>query len=56
MEPKEQGKVDDFTAYAMCTAAQAIKDGGCEPRTYEKQIVIRVMIGSGRTLSAMLGV
>jgi 3-oxoacyl-[acyl-carrier-protein] synthase II len=47
MEPKEQRKVDDFIAYAMCAATQAIKDAGCEPRTYEEQIAIGVMIGSG---------
>src|SRR5262245_48913592 len=47
MEPKEQRKVDDFIAYAMCAAAQAIDDAGCAPRTYEEQIAIGVMIGSG---------
>jgi 3-oxoacyl-[acyl-carrier-protein] synthase II len=47
MEPKEQRKVDDFIAYAMCAATQAIKDAGCAPRTYEEEIAIGVMIGSG---------
>src|SRR5499427_7392900 len=47
MEPKEQRKVDDFIAYAMCAATQAIKDASCAPRTYEEQIAIGVMIGSG---------
>jgi 3-oxoacyl-[acyl-carrier-protein] synthase II len=47
MEPKEQRKVDDFIAYAMCAATQAIEDAGCAPRTYEEQIAIGVMIGSG---------
>lgn len=47
MEPKEQRKVDDFIAYAMCAATQAIADAGCAPRTYEEQIAIGVMIGSG---------
>ena len=47
MEPKEQRKVDDFIAYAMCAATQAIRDAGCAPRTYEEQIAIGVMIGSG---------
>src|SRR5215470_17319814 len=47
MESKEQRKVDDFIAYAMCAAAQAIEDAGCAPRTYEEQIAIGVMIGSG---------
>jgi 3-oxoacyl-[acyl-carrier-protein] synthase II len=47
MEPKEQRKVDDFIAYAMCAATQAIEDAGCAPKTYEEQIAIGVMIGSG---------
>jgi len=47
MEPKEQRRVDDFIAYAMCAATQAIKDAGCAPRTYEEEIAIGVMIGSG---------
>jgi 3-oxoacyl-[acyl-carrier-protein] synthase II len=47
MEPKEQRKVDEFIAYAMCAATQAIKDAGCAPRTYEEQVAIGVMIGSG---------
>src|SRR6516165_4213698 len=47
VEPKEQRKVDDFIAYAMCAAAQAIEDAGCTPKTYEEQIAIGVMIGSG---------
>jgi 3-oxoacyl-[acyl-carrier-protein] synthase II len=47
MEPKEQRKVDDFITYAMCAAAQAIRDANCAPQTYEEQIAIGVMIGSG---------
>jgi 3-oxoacyl-[acyl-carrier-protein] synthase II len=47
MEPKEQRKVDAFITYAMCAAAQAIRDAGCAPTTYEEQIAIGVMIGSG---------
>jgi 3-oxoacyl-[acyl-carrier-protein] synthase II len=47
MEPKEQRKVDDFIAYAMCAATQAIRDAGCAPRTYEDEIAIGVIIGSG---------
>jgi 3-oxoacyl-[acyl-carrier-protein] synthase II len=47
MEPKEQRKVDDFIAYAMCAARQAIDDAGCAPKTYEEEIVSGVMIGSG---------
>jgi 3-oxoacyl-[acyl-carrier-protein] synthase II len=47
MEPKEHRKVDDFIAYAMCAARQAIEDAGCAPKTYEDEIAIGVMIGSG---------
>ena len=47
MEPKEQRKVDDFIAYAMCAATQAIRDADCAPQSYEEQIAIGVMIGSG---------
>jgi 3-oxoacyl-[acyl-carrier-protein] synthase II len=47
MEPKEQRKVDDFIAYAMCAARQAIDDAGCAPKTYEEEIAIGTMIGSG---------
>jgi 3-oxoacyl-[acyl-carrier-protein] synthase II len=47
MEPKEQRKVDEFITYAMCAATQAIRDAGCAPKTYEEQIAIGVMIGSG---------
>jgi 3-oxoacyl-[acyl-carrier-protein] synthase II len=47
MEPKEQRKVDEFITYAMCAAAQAIRDAGCAPKTYEEQIATGVMIGSG---------
>src|SRR6266853_1032299 len=47
MEPKEQRKVDDFIAYAMCAARQAIEDAGCAPKTYDEEIAIGVMIGSG---------
>jgi 3-oxoacyl-[acyl-carrier-protein] synthase II len=47
MEPKEQRKVDAFITYAMCAATQAIRDAGCAPTTYEEQIAIGVMIGSG---------
>src|SRR5215470_13217797 len=47
MESKEQRKVDDFIAYAMCAATQAIRDAGCAPKTYKDQIAIGVMVGSG---------
>ncbi len=47
MEPKEQRKVDDFITYAMCAATQAIQDANCAPKTYEEQVAIGVMIGSG---------
>src|SRR6516165_455790 len=47
MEPKEQRKVDDFIVYAMCAARQAIEDAGCAPKSYDEEIAIGVMIGSG---------
>jgi 3-oxoacyl-[acyl-carrier-protein] synthase II len=47
MEPKEQRKVDPFIIYAMCAARQAIQDAGCAPKTYEEEIAIGTMIGSG---------
>ena len=47
MEPKEQRKVDEFIVYALCAASQAIEDAGCAPKTYDEQIAIGVMIGSG---------
>jgi len=47
MEPKEQRKVDDFITYAMCAARQAIDDADCAPKTYEEQIAIGTVIGSG---------
>jgi len=47
MEPKEQRKATTSSIYAMCAARQAIEDAGCAPKTYEEEIVIGVMIGSG---------
>src|SRR5919204_1389466 len=47
MEPKEQRKVDDFIAYAMCAARQALDDAGWQPTGYDDQIATGVLIGSG---------
>ncbi|MEA2935853.1 MAG: 3-oxoacyl-[acyl-carrier-protein] synthase [Variibacter sp.] len=47
MEPKEQRKVDDFIAFAMCAARQALDDAGWRPESREDQIASGVMIGSG---------
>ena len=47
MEPKEQRRVDDFIAYAMCAARQALDDSGWKPENREDQIATGVMIGSG---------
>jgi 3-oxoacyl-[acyl-carrier-protein] synthase II len=47
MEPKEQRKVDDFIAYAMCAARQAVEDAGWTPQSYEDRIATGVLIGSG---------
>ena len=47
MEPKEQRKVDDFIAFAMCAARQALDDSGWEPTSERDQAATGVMIGSG---------
>jgi 3-oxoacyl-[acyl-carrier-protein] synthase II len=47
MEPKEQRKVDDFIAFALCAARQALDDAGWRPTSYQDQINTGVMIGSG---------
>ena len=47
MEPKEQRKVDEFIAFAMCAARQALDDAGWRPTNYQDQINTGVMIGSG---------
>jgi 3-oxoacyl-[acyl-carrier-protein] synthase II len=47
MEPKEQRKVDEFIAFAMCAARQALDDAGWRPTSYQDQINTGVMIGSG---------
>ena len=47
MEPKEQRKVDEFIAFAMCAARQALDDAGWGPTSYQDQINTGVMIGSG---------
>ena len=47
MEPKEQRRVDEFIAYAMCAARQALDDSGWKPTSREDQIATGVMIGSG---------
>jgi 3-oxoacyl-[acyl-carrier-protein] synthase II len=47
MEPKEQRKVDEFIAFAMCAARQALDDASWRPTSYQDQIMTGVMIGSG---------
>jgi 3-oxoacyl-[acyl-carrier-protein] synthase II len=47
MEPKEQRKVDEFIAFAMCAARQALDDAGWKPTSYQDQIMTGVLIGSG---------
>src|SRR5207247_10703323 len=38
---------DDFIAYAMCAARQAVEDAGWTPQSYEDRIATGVLIGSG---------
>src|SRR6201981_972929 len=47
MEPKDQRKVDEFIAFALCAARQALDDAGWRPTSYEDQIATGVLIGSG---------
>src|SRR5919197_5126310 len=47
MEPKDQRKVDDFIAFAMCAARQALDDSGWKPTGERDQAATGVMIGSG---------
>ncbi|MXQ12570.1 beta-ketoacyl-ACP synthase II [Microvirga makkahensis] len=47
MEPKEQRKVDPFIVYAMAASAQALRDAGWAPKSYEDQCATGVLIGSG---------
>ena len=47
MDPKEQRKVDDFIAYGVAAAGQALRDAGWEPRSEEDRFRAGVMIGSG---------
>jgi len=47
MEPKEQRKVDDFIAFAMCAARQALDDSGWKPQSEDDKAATGVMIGSG---------
>jgi 3-oxoacyl-[acyl-carrier-protein] synthase II len=47
MAPKEQRKVDEFIAFAMCAARQALDDAGWHPESYEDQTNTGVLIGSG---------
>jgi 3-oxoacyl-[acyl-carrier-protein] synthase II len=47
MEPKEQRKVDEFIAYAMCAARQALDHADWKPTSGDDQATTGVMIGSG---------
>ena len=47
MDPKEQRRVDDFIAYGVSAATQALRDAGWAPETYGEQIETGVLIGSG---------
>ena len=47
MDTKEQRKVDDFIAYGIVAASQALQDSGWIPETEEDQYRSGVKIGSG---------
>jgi 3-oxoacyl-[acyl-carrier-protein] synthase II len=47
MEPKEQRKVDEFIAFAVCAATQALNDADWHPSTDEEKEYSGVLIGSG---------
>ncbi|MGI4850399.1 MAG: beta-ketoacyl-ACP synthase II [Janthinobacterium lividum] len=47
MDTKEQRKVDDFIAYGIVAASQALQDSGWVPETEEDQYRSGVKIGSG---------
>ncbi len=47
MEPKERRKVDDFIAYGMAAATQAVRDSGWMPEDEEGRLRTGVMLGSG---------
>jgi 3-oxoacyl-[acyl-carrier-protein] synthase II len=47
MDPKEQRRVDEFIAFGMAAAGQAVADSGWEPKTEEEKERSGVLIGSG---------
>src|SRR5271154_5713932 len=47
MEPKEQGRVDDFILLGRGAAKRALDDADWHPQEYEDQITSGVLIGSG---------
>ena len=47
MTPKDQRRMDDFIAYGLTAAIQAVADSGWTAETEEDQVRTGVMIGSG---------
>ena len=47
INPKEQRKIDDFIAYGIVAASQALEDSGWTPITEQEQYRSGVKIGSG---------
>ncbi|MDP1974517.1 MAG: beta-ketoacyl-ACP synthase II [Alphaproteobacteria bacterium] len=47
VSPKDQRKMDDFIAYAIAAATQAVDDAGWKPENEEDREATGVMIGSG---------
>jgi 3-oxoacyl-[acyl-carrier-protein] synthase II len=47
MDPKERRKVDDFIAFGVSAATQALQDAGWAPKTADDRNTTGVLIGSG---------
>lgn len=47
MDPKDQRKVDEFIAYGLAAAGEALRDANWAPKSREDQIRTGVLVGSG---------
>lgn len=45
--PKDKRRIDDFIAYGVAAAEEALKDSGWDPQTEEQREMTGVMIGAG---------